>query len=208
LQRLRSWTLQEPPIERREDHDDSDVYQEPLPELVPEEQDIHADHDGYQRERVQHDGGLSSHRFCLLFATERSKSGAGLSETLARERNRHDQGRERAHTREQPWAQTRGPGGQHASDSGWSPSPAELADQLIAAALAAVFERDDGELAWCAAQLAAEAGQSASSGPTRRAAVGSPQTASWPRIVGGKLWEAAADLASPHGRRAVTGDAA
>src|SRR6266446_3454846 len=83
LRRLRSWTLQEPQIERREHEDNSDVYYQPLPEVVPEEQDVHADHDGYQREHVKHDGCLSSHRFLLLGATERSKSSAGFSETLA-----------------------------------------------------------------------------------------------------------------------------
>jgi hypothetical protein len=51
--------------------------------VVPEEQDVHADHDGYQREHVKHDGYPSSHRFVLLCATKRSKSGAGFSETLA-----------------------------------------------------------------------------------------------------------------------------
>ena len=55
---------------------------QPLPELVPEEQDVHADHDGYQCEHVKHDGCLSSHRSFLLCATERSKSGAGFNEHL------------------------------------------------------------------------------------------------------------------------------
>ena len=41
---------------------------------MPEEQDVHADYDGYQREHVKHDGCLSSHRFYLLCATEWSKS--------------------------------------------------------------------------------------------------------------------------------------
>ena len=72
-----SWTLQEPQTERREHQDDPDVYYQPLPELVPEEQDIHTDHDSYQREHVKHDGCLPSHRSCLLCATEWSKSGAG-----------------------------------------------------------------------------------------------------------------------------------
>src|SRR5262249_45778408 len=58
--------LQEPEIERREYQDNSDVYYQPLPEVVPEEQDVHADHDRYQREHVKHDGCLSSHRFVLL----------------------------------------------------------------------------------------------------------------------------------------------
>jgi hypothetical protein len=74
----RSGTLQEPQIDRREYQDNSDVYYQPLPEVVPKEQDVHADHDdGYQCEHVQHDGCLSSDRFVLLCATEWSKSGVG-----------------------------------------------------------------------------------------------------------------------------------
>src|SRR5262245_48226818 len=65
-----SWTLQEPQIERREHQDNSDVHYQPLPEPVPEEQDVHADHDGYQREHVKHDGCLSSHPSFLLRAAE------------------------------------------------------------------------------------------------------------------------------------------
>src|SRR5215475_15372516 len=75
MRRLRSWTLQEPPIERPENQDNSDVYYQPLPEMVPEEQDVHADHDRYQREHIKHDGRLSSHRFVLLGTTGWSKSG-------------------------------------------------------------------------------------------------------------------------------------
>ena len=56
LLRLRSWTLQEPQIERREHQDNSDVHYQPLPEPVPEEQNVHADHDSYQHEHVKHDG--------------------------------------------------------------------------------------------------------------------------------------------------------
>jgi hypothetical protein len=41
---------------------------------VLEEQDVHTDHDGYQREHVKCDGCLSSHRSCLLCATEWNKS--------------------------------------------------------------------------------------------------------------------------------------
>jgi hypothetical protein len=33
---------------------------------MPEEQDVHADHDGYQREHVEHGACLPSHRFSLL----------------------------------------------------------------------------------------------------------------------------------------------
>jgi len=47
-----------PQIGRREHQGNSDVHYQPLPEPVPEEQDVHADHDGYQREHVKHDGCL------------------------------------------------------------------------------------------------------------------------------------------------------
>jgi hypothetical protein len=45
--RLGSWTLQKAQAERREYQDDSDVHHHPLPEPVPEEEDVYADHDGY-----------------------------------------------------------------------------------------------------------------------------------------------------------------
>jgi hypothetical protein len=43
--------------------------------LVPEEQDVHADHEAYHHEQVKYDGCLSSHPFVLLAAAERSKGG-------------------------------------------------------------------------------------------------------------------------------------
>ena len=70
-----SRTLQEPEIERHEHQDNSDVYCQPRPELVPEEQDVHADHYAYHREHVKYGGCLSSHCFVLLCATKRSKNG-------------------------------------------------------------------------------------------------------------------------------------
>jgi hypothetical protein len=54
---------------------------------VPEEQDIHADHDGYQREHVKHDGCRSSHRFVLLCAAERGKNGVGIPSSPAAPRS-------------------------------------------------------------------------------------------------------------------------
>jgi hypothetical protein len=78
--RLHSWTLQEPEIKRSEYEDNSDVYYQPFPELVPEEQDVHADHDGYQREHVKRGSCWSSHRFVLLCVTEWSKGDAGGAE--------------------------------------------------------------------------------------------------------------------------------
>ena len=74
------WALQKPPIKRREYQDNSDVYYQSLPEVVPEEQDVHADHDGYQPEHVKHGDCGSSHRFVLLCATEWSKGSAGCAE--------------------------------------------------------------------------------------------------------------------------------
>jgi hypothetical protein len=62
----RSCSLQEPQIERREHQDNPDVYHQALPEPMPEDQDVHADHDGYQREHVKHDACLPSHRSTLL----------------------------------------------------------------------------------------------------------------------------------------------
>ena len=68
-----SWPLHEPQIERREHHNDPDVYYQPQPELVLKEEDIHADHDGHHREHVEHNGCLSSHGFFLLGATTWNK---------------------------------------------------------------------------------------------------------------------------------------
>src|SRR5664279_2699168 len=65
--------LQEPEIERPEHQDDPDVGHQPLPEVVPEEQDVHANHDDYHREHVEHGRCLPSHDSFLLWATNRSK---------------------------------------------------------------------------------------------------------------------------------------
>jgi len=69
VRRLRSWTLQEPQIDRRKYQNNSDVNDQPVPEVVPEEQDVHADHDGYHREHVKRDGYPVSHRFILVSTT-------------------------------------------------------------------------------------------------------------------------------------------
>jgi|SRR6516162_3741677 hypothetical protein len=67
--------LQERQIERPEHENNSDVHYQPRPEPVPQGQDVHADHDDYQREHVKHDGCLSSHPSFLPRA-------AGVSTTL------------------------------------------------------------------------------------------------------------------------------
>jgi hypothetical protein len=72
---LPSWAFQEPQIERHEYQDNSDVCYEPLPEVVPQEEDVHADHDAYHGEHVKHDGGLSSHCFVLVCAAELGERG-------------------------------------------------------------------------------------------------------------------------------------
>jgi hypothetical protein len=66
MRRLRSWTLQEPQIECRKYQDNAGVHDQPIPEVVPEEQDVHADHDGYHRKHVKRDGYPVSHRFILV----------------------------------------------------------------------------------------------------------------------------------------------
>src|SRR6516225_7785331 len=72
---LNGLLLQERQIERPEHENNSDVHYQPRPEPVPQEQDVHADHDDYQREHVKDDGCLSSHPSLLLRA-------AGVSTTL------------------------------------------------------------------------------------------------------------------------------
>ena len=62
--------LQERQIERPEHENNSDVHYQPRPEPVAEEQDVHADHDDYQREHVKHNGCLISHCPFLLRAAE------------------------------------------------------------------------------------------------------------------------------------------
>ena len=51
--------------ERREHQNDPDVGYQPLREVVPEDQNVHADHDGYQRKHVKHDACLSCHSLVL-----------------------------------------------------------------------------------------------------------------------------------------------
>jgi len=53
--------LQERPIERGENQDNSHVNYQPLEGVVPEEQNVYANDDSYQREYVQHDGWPCSH---------------------------------------------------------------------------------------------------------------------------------------------------
>ena len=65
---LNSLLLQEPQIEHPEHQDNYDVHDQPHPEPVPQEQDVHAHHDGYQHEHVKRDGSPFSHPSLLLRA--------------------------------------------------------------------------------------------------------------------------------------------
>lgn len=57
--------VQEAPVERSEYKDNPDVGNQPRPELVPEEQNVHADHDNYQRDHQHCDGCSSAHGLVL-----------------------------------------------------------------------------------------------------------------------------------------------
>jgi hypothetical protein len=48
-----SGTLNESQIERDEYQDNSDVYDQPFPEVVPEEKGVYGDHDSDQAEHVK-----------------------------------------------------------------------------------------------------------------------------------------------------------
>jgi len=64
-----SWVLQERQIERREYHNNPDVCDQPLQEVMPEEQDVHADDDRHHRDDVKHDGGPCSRHSKVLKLT-------------------------------------------------------------------------------------------------------------------------------------------
>jgi hypothetical protein len=69
---LPSRALQESQIERNEYQDNADVCYQPFREVVPEEEDVHADHDGDQREHVKHYDCVS-HRYVLYRRRKRQQ---------------------------------------------------------------------------------------------------------------------------------------
>jgi hypothetical protein len=75
-------TIEERHVDRPEYQDDSDVNEQPRQEMVFEEEDVHADHDGCHNEHVKRDGCLFSHCFVLQCAPQRSKSGIFLIQPL------------------------------------------------------------------------------------------------------------------------------
>jgi Protein of unknown function (DUF2786) len=111
-----------------------------------------------------------------------------------RERKRRDHGRERSSATGQSADQARAEGPQQAGQGGRT-SPAEAVEFLVGAALHAQVEGDKDGLLWCVAQLAGEAGKTASGAPTGGSAVLSGRAAmtagipGWQRSVDRKLRE-------------------
>jgi hypothetical protein len=60
-QNLLSSSLYESPVESYEHQDNSDIRDQPLPELTLEEQEIYADDDGYHQRYVKADNYVSCH---------------------------------------------------------------------------------------------------------------------------------------------------
>ena len=111
-----------------------------------------------------------------------------------RERKRRDHGRERSSATGQSADQARAEGPQQAGEGGRA-SPAEAVEFLVGAALHAQVEGDKDGLLWCVAQLAGEAGKTASGAPTSDSAVLAGRAAmtagipGWQRSVDRKLRE-------------------
>jgi hypothetical protein len=53
--------LQDSQIEGGKHEDDADVHHQACPELIPEERQIHTDHNGYQSRNVKSDRHVSCH---------------------------------------------------------------------------------------------------------------------------------------------------
>ena len=66
FRRLRSSTLKERQVERHEHQDNSDIHYQPPQDVVPEEQNVHADDGSYQCEHVECGGCPCSHRSNLV----------------------------------------------------------------------------------------------------------------------------------------------
>ena len=62
---------QEAEVKGCEHQDDADVCCQPLPELMPEEQDVHADNNGNQSQQVEHDDCRFSHELTMHLANEK-----------------------------------------------------------------------------------------------------------------------------------------
>jgi len=78
--------LHEPQIERCKHQDNADVYRQPSPDAILEEQDVDADHNGYQREYVKHDGWRRSHNRKMAGGDGLFKHGRGGKSAASRPR--------------------------------------------------------------------------------------------------------------------------
>jgi hypothetical protein len=55
------WTPEETQVESREHQDQADIHDQPFPEAIPEEQNIHANDDGGHYHHTKRDGWRSAH---------------------------------------------------------------------------------------------------------------------------------------------------
>ncbi len=105
-----------------------------------------------------------------------------------RQRKRRDFSWERGRPGPEPM-HARGRAGERAGDAGgWRPSPAELAEYLVAASLTAQFNGDQAEFATCTAWLAGDIVRAAPSGSALTGAAGVSSVPGWRRIVSRQLW--------------------
>ena len=56
-----SWTFQKSEVEGCEYQDDSYIHRQPLPEVLPEEQEIYSDHNDYQEQYIKYDSHPATH---------------------------------------------------------------------------------------------------------------------------------------------------
>lgn len=59
----------EPQVECAEDQNDSNVRDQPFPESIPEETDVHTDDNGYHRRDIESQGKLPIHANALAFVS-------------------------------------------------------------------------------------------------------------------------------------------
>ncbi len=82
----------EPQVEGSEYEDNANVYHQPRPKVVLEEEDVNTNHDAYKRKHVDHDGYVSSHVHILLSPASRenpsNSSRASWGVTLTKRRSR------------------------------------------------------------------------------------------------------------------------
>jgi hypothetical protein len=55
------WVIEKSQIEGRKHQNDSDIHDQSFPEMIPEDQDIEGDDNGYHRNQVRHGNSRSCH---------------------------------------------------------------------------------------------------------------------------------------------------